>query len=133
MKKTSLDPAGHLSLAVSNFGKSKMFYKSLFDCLGFKQIRDKKDSVAWVTKEGFGIWIQKAKYTKPFYKHFAPGLHHLCVKAKTKKVVDEVYKNMATKKMIVLGKPMARPQYTPSYYNVLLIDPDGVEIEVAYY
>src|SRR3989344_6196806 len=53
MNKKSLDPAGHLTLAVSNLEKSEIFYKSLFGKLKFKQIRDGERSVAWATREGF--------------------------------------------------------------------------------
>lgn len=133
MNKKSLDPAGHLSLAVSDLEKSKKFYKSLFDQLGFKQIKDSPYSVAWVTKEGFGIWIRQAKQSRLPYKHFAPGLHHLCVKAKTKKSVDEVYRRMLRKKTFVFVKPKFYPEYTPKYYAVDIADPDGIKIEIAYY
>lgn len=133
MNKKSLDPAGHLTLAVSNLEKSKKFYKSLFDKLGFKQIRDVERSVAWATREGFGIWIRQAQHAKPRYKYFAPGLQHLCVKAKTRKEVDEIYKLMSAKKTFVFDKPKAYPEYTPKYYAVFFADPDRIKIEVAYY
>lgn len=133
MNKKSLDPAGHLTLAVSNLEKSKVFYKSLFGKLKFKQIRDGERSVAWTTREGFGIWIRQAKHAKPQYKYFAPGLQHLCVKAKTKKAVDEIYKLMSTKKTFVFDEPKAYPEYTLKYYAVFFADPDGIKIEVAYY
>jgi glyoxylase I family protein len=133
MNKKSLDPAGHLLLAVSNLEKSKIFYKSLFTHLRFKQIRNTKDSVAWVTPEGFGIWIRQAKYAKPRYKHRAPGLHHLCVKAKTKEIVNEIYELIITKGAPVFSQPKPHPEYMPDYYNILFADPDGIKIEVAYY
>ncbi len=131
--KKSLDPAGHLSLTASNLKRSKKFYKSLFDQLGFKQIKDGASSVAWVTKEGFGIWIRQAKHAKLRHKHFAPGLHHLCVKAKTRKSVDEIYKHMLAKKTFIFAKPKSYPEYTPKYYAFDFADPDGIKIEVAYY
>ncbi len=133
MNKKSLDPAGHISLAVSNLEKSKKFYKNLFDQLGFKQIKDGTYSIAWVTKEGFGIWIRRAKQAKLPHKHFAPGLHHLCLKAKTKKLVDEIYERMLTKKTVIFAEPKSYPEYTPKYYAVDFADPDGIKIEVAYY
>jgi catechol 2,3-dioxygenase-like lactoylglutathione lyase family enzyme len=133
MNKKSLDAAGHLTLAVSNLENSKKFYKSLFDQLGFKQIRYGEHSAAWATREGFGIWIRQAEHTKPCYKYFAPGLQHLCLKAKTKKAVDEIYKFMSAKKTFVFDKPKLYPEYTPQYYAVFFADPDGIKIEVAYY
>jgi len=133
MNKKSLDPAGHLSLAVSDFKKSRKFYKDLFEEIGLKQIRDAEGSIAWATREGFGIWIRKAKYKKPRHTYFAPGLHHLCVKAKSRKVVDEIYKDMLRQKVFIFDEPRYYPEYTPTYYAVLFADPDGMKIEIAYY
>ena len=133
MNKKSLDPAGHLTLAVTNLEKSRIFYKSLFGKLKFKQIRDGERSVAWAPREGFGIWIRQAKHAKPLYKYFAPGLQHLCVKAKTRKAVDEIYKLVSAKKTFVFDEPKAYPEYTPKYYAVFFADPDGIKIEIAYY
>ncbi|TAN57932.1 hypothetical protein EPN15_02565 [Patescibacteria group bacterium] len=133
MNRKSLDLAGHLTLAVSNFEKSKKFYDSLFKQIGFKQIRDGEGSAAWATREGFGIWIKHAKHTKPRYKYFAPGLQHLCVKAKTKKKVDVVYEFMSARKTFVFDKPKFYSEYAPNYYAVFFADPDGIKIEVAYY
>ena len=131
--KKSFDPAGHLTLAVSNLEKSKKFYKSLFERLEFKQVKDNECGATWVTKEGFGIGIKLAKHSKPRYKYFAPGLQHLCVKAKTIKIVDEIYKYMLEKKTFILDKPAHYPEYTSKYYAVFFADPDGIKIEVAYY
>ena len=126
MNKKSLDPAGHLTLAVSNLEKSKKFYKSLFGKLKFKQIRDGERSVAWATREGFGIWIRQAKHAKPRYKYFAPSLQHLCVKAKTRKTVDEIYKLMSAKKKRkrgqspFLGLPLDRiVDSSPNFLTIL--------------
>src|SRR3989338_175821 len=122
MKKKSLDPAGHLSLAISDFAKSKSFYKNLFLKLGFKQIRDSEHSAGWVTQEGFGIWIRQAKNTKLRHEHFAPGLHHLCLKAKTKKLVDEIYKHVSEKEVFVFAEPKPYPEFTEKYYATSFAD-----------
>ncbi len=129
MNKKSLDPAGHISLAASDLKISLKFYKDLFEQLGSKQITDK----AWVTQEGFGIWIRQAKNVRLSHEHLAPGLHHLCVKAKTKKLVDEVYNHMLAKKVFVFAEPKSYPEFTPRYYATSFTDPDGIKIEVAYY
>ena len=129
MNQKPLDPAGHISLAVSNLEKSKKFYKSLFNQLGFKEIKD----TAWVTREGFGIWIRQAKQAKQPHKHFAPGLHHLCVKAKSKNLVDEIYHQMLAKEAFIFAEPKSYPAFTPKYYATSFADPDGIKIEIAYY
>lgn len=133
MKNKILDPAGHITLAVSDFEKSKKFYRALFEQLRFETIRDGEHSAAWATREGFGIWIRQAEHAQPRYKYFAPGLQHLCVKAKTKKEVDVIYKHLSAKKTHIFDKPKSYPEYTRKYYAVFFADPDGIKIEVAYY
>ncbi len=71
----SLDPLGHIRIAVSEFEKSREFYTAFFAQLGFKQVSEK----GWVSP------------------------------------------------------PQAYPQYTLDYYAVFFSDPDGIELEVAYY
>ena len=129
MKTKSVDPSGHLTLAVSDFRKSKRFYTELFEWLGFKQI----SGAAWVTQAGFGIWVRKARYSKPRYTFFAPGIHHLCFKTETKRKVDEVYRRLTAKRVPIFDAPKLYPEYTSKYYAVFFADPDGIKIEVAYY
>lgn len=132
MKNVSRDPAGHIKLSVSNFKKSSGFYSRLFKKLSFKQVSYGKNTIGWVTKEGFGISITDAKTPKPRYRFSAPGLHHLCFKARSIKEVDSVYESMKNN-TYVFDKPQRYPNYTKNYYAVFFSDPDGIKIEVAYY
>ena len=129
---TSRDPLGHVKLAVSDLSKSKLFYARLFSRLDLKQVADKEKSAAWVTTEGFGISIAQADIIMPRYKFSAPGLHHLCIKARSKKEVDEVYDLMKDETHI-FDPPKRYPEYTQQYYAVFFADPDGMKLEVAYY
>ena len=129
---SSKDPLGHIKLSVSDFTKSKKFYTKLFKKMEFKQISDKETSAAWVTLEGFGIWISQANISEPKYKFSAPGLHHLCLKARSKKEVDRIYEILKDETRI-FDKPQKYPKYTPEYYAVFFSDPDGIKLEIAYY
>ncbi|MBM3232811.1 bleomycin resistance protein [Candidatus Pacearchaeota archaeon] len=128
----SRDPIGHIKIAVSNFEKSQEFYKLIFDKLGFAQVSSKEKSAAWVTKEGFGISIAQAESLEPKYKFFAPGLHHLCIKAKSTEDVDSIYE-IIKNKTDIFDPPQSYPEYTDKYYAVFFSDPDGIKLEVAYY
>lgn len=128
----SLDPAGHVKLSVSDFNKGKEFYSVLFEFLGFRQVADDGGSAAWITHEGFGVWISQAKLIRPTYTFSAPGLHHLCFKAKSKEEVDAVYAFLK-KKTHIFDAPAAYPEYSSDYYAVFFADPDGIKLEVAYY
>ena len=98
-KPESKDPLGHIKIVVKNIKKSKKFYQNFFEFLNYKKISEKPYGIAYVTPNGFGIWIAQAEHKKPAYKFSAPGLHHLCFKAKTKKQVDWLYKFLIKNKV----------------------------------
>ena len=90
-----------------------------------------------MTKQGLGIWIRPAAHQEPKYVFEAHGLHHLCLKAETPRMVDSVHDLLnapdwqsAAK---ILCAPKLYPQYAPDYYAVFFTDPDGIKLEVAYY
>ncbi len=126
------DPLGHVKLSVSDFKKSYSFYVDLFTQLGFTQISYKDNKAGWVTLGGFGIWISQAVIKEPTYIFSAPGIHHLCIKARSREEVDSVYEWIKNTTQ-VFNLPQAYPQYTSKYYAVFFSDLDGIKLEVAYY
>jgi len=133
MSNTPYDPCGHTKIAVSNFKNSYLFYKDIFEELGYKQISDKEDRAGWVSPGGYGILVAQAKISNSPYIFGTPGLHHLCLKALSMDVVDHVYKLVLKKDVYVSGAPRKYPEYTDKYYAVYFADPDGIKLEVAYY
>lgn len=137
MEPEILDPAGHIILSVSDLEKSKIFYGTVFRCLGFQIVRDSKRSAAWVSKQGLGIWIRPAAHQEPKYVFEAPGLHHVCFKAETPRVVDDVYDflniGIIHDYSLIIHPPKFYQQYAPDYYAVFFTDLDGIRLEVAYY
>lgn len=127
------DPCGHTKIAVSNFRKSYKFYKALFEELGYKQVSDKEDHAGWASQDGYGIIISRAAIPKYRYKFDAPGLHHLCLKARSVKQVNQIYKSLLKKRVYIFDAAQKCPQYTKKYYAVYFADPDGIKLEVAYY
>lgn len=125
----ALDPLGHIRIAVSEFEKSREFYHALLTELGFKQVSEK----GWVSPEGLGIWIIQAAHPDHRYVFEAPGLHHLCLKAQSREEVDRLHRFLVEHHVIIVAAPQVYPQYTPDYYAVFFSDPDGIELEVAYY
>jgi len=132
MKNEAYDPSGHIKLSVTDIDKSKAFYSALFKTLGFKRVAYGELKAGWVTNGGFGISIVQAKILRPKHKFTAPGFHHLCLKARSTKVVDSVYK-LIKAKTHAYDAPQKYPEYSKKYYAVFFADPDGMKLEVAYY
>ena len=133
MDKKTIDPLGHITVAVKNLRKSKEFYEKIFAKLGLRQITEKETGAAWEIIPGFCLWIKQAQHPDYNYKFHAPGLHHICIKSKSKKKVDEFYAFLLEQKVLIYDPPKRYPKYTPNYYAVFFADPEGIKLEVAYY
>ena len=127
------DPCGHTKIAVSDFENSYLFYKDIFEELGYKQISNKEDRAGWTSPDGYGVLVAQAKITTYQYMFGAPGLHHLCLKALSMASVDKIHKLVLEKGVYVSGAPQKYPEFTDKYYAVYFADPDGIKLEVAYY
>jgi catechol 2,3-dioxygenase-like lactoylglutathione lyase family enzyme len=127
------DPCGHTKLAVSDYKKSYSFYKDLFGELGYKQVSNKDDHAGWASPDGYAVLIAQAKITNCQYQFDTPGLHHLCLKAKSVGLVDQIYQSLVIKGVYIFDAPQKYPNYTDKYYAIYFADPDGIKLEVAYY
>ncbi len=133
MSKTqSYDPSGHTKIAVSDYKKSYPFYKDIFDELGYKQVMYENDCAGWVSPHGYGVWISQAEIPNYKYKFDAPGLHHVCLKAPSVKIVDQIYQSLLKKRAFIFDAPQKYPEYSDKYYAVFFADPDGIKLEIAY-
>jgi glyoxylase I family protein len=127
------DPCGHTKIAVSDFKKSYLFYKDIFVELRYKQVLSDDDTAGWSSPQGYGVWISQAEIPDYKYKFDAPGLHHLCLKADSPEMVDQIYQFLLKKNIFIFNAPQKYPEYTDKYYAVFFADPDGIKLEVAYY
>jgi catechol 2,3-dioxygenase-like lactoylglutathione lyase family enzyme len=128
-----LDPAGHIIFSVSDYQKSKTFYRKLFEQIGFKQVADSESSSAWVTPEGLGFWIRPAKEVQAKQVYGGVGVHHICFKVSSTEAVDSLSTFLKNENIHIFDEPKEYPQYTKNYYAVFFADPDGIKLEVARY
>jgi glyoxylase I family protein len=121
----------HIYLAVSDFKRSEKFYDSLMEPLGFK-----KGTAAiagephchYYNRE-FAISIRPAHAGTPAHNPYAPGLHHLCLRAASNAAVDEAAR-VLDRLGIAIDGPRLCPEYAPDYYAVFFNDPDGIRLEI---
>ncbi len=133
MDSKSIDPLGHIIIAVKNIKKSKQFYDKIFTRLEIRKRAEKENGAAWEIIPGFCLWIKQAQHPEYNYRFHAPGLHHLCIKAKSKKEVDKFYTFLLQQKVPIYDPPKEYPKYTSQYYAVFFADPDEIKLELAYY
>ncbi|CAN7244057.1 VOC family protein [Rhizobium sp. LjRoot258] len=114
----------HITIAVSDLQKSKLFYERAFASLGYK-LSFGKESVFWAFDIGGGslFEIQQAD-SEPPLAHL-----HVAFRAPSRTDVDAFYQAALDAGAKDNGAPGPRPHYAPDYYACFVLDPDGYNIE----
>jgi catechol 2,3-dioxygenase-like lactoylglutathione lyase family enzyme len=115
----------HLSIRVSNFEESKLFYTRLFDFLGFKVEAEYPDTMGWTNGVTL-FWIGQAAGKR---KHHVGevGLHHYAFRLRSRKDVDELDAFLRDDLKATIVDPAG--EYYDDYYAVFFLDPDGLKLE----
>lgn len=112
----------HVSLHVSNYAKSKEFYKKALAPLGYSLAMDHQTSGGFGSEGKADFWISQKETTQKAHVAFA---------APSRKQVDAVYKAALEAGAKDNGKPGVRKDYSPTYYAAFFLDADGNNIETV--
>lgn len=79
------------------------------------------------------ITLLKAKGRNAARKHdrYAPSLHHLALRAKSRADVDALYRKLKKFGADIVDAPAEYPDYGKGYYAVFFADPDDIKLECA--
>lgn len=120
----------HTGVLVSDFEKSKAFYKSALAPIGYVLLMEIPAAVTGhVDVAGFGepqkpdFWISKGAANKPPV--------HIAFRVASRAAVDAFYKAALAAGGKDNGAPGIRPHYHPNYYGAFVLDPDGHNIEAV--
>jgi catechol 2,3-dioxygenase-like lactoylglutathione lyase family enzyme len=114
----------HITVAVSDLTKSRLFYERAFAPLGYT-LSFGKENVFWAFDIGNGCLfeIQQADSASPLTRV------HVAFRAKNRAEVDAFYQSALAAGARDNGAPGPRPDYAPDYYACFILDPDGYNIE----
>lgn len=120
----------HTGLVVSNFERSKAFYTTALQPIGYTMIMELPASLTGGTDvAGFGeapkpdFWISKGTPNRPPV--------HLAFRVMSHAAVDAFHQAALKAGGIDNGAPGPRPHYHPNYYGAFVLDPDGHNIEAV--
>lgn len=126
----------HLDLTVSDPVKSRPLYELFLGHCGFTL---KSAGAEWA---GFGhagkrypaITLLKATGAGAAQAHdrYAPGLHHLALRASSRADVDALHAKMVAFGATILDAPAEYPDYGDGYYAVFFADADGLKLEYVF-
>lgn len=121
----------HLSIRVSNFGRSKRFYQAVLGFLGFKLKYDFDDAAGWSNGKTL-FWIGEADPAGQQHPHRIGniGFHHYAFELARREDVDALDAFLRKNGMTIIDPA---GEYYPDYYAVYFTDPDGLKFEGMYY
>ena len=125
-----INGVAHVMLTVSDFEACLPFYEKLLTYLGLKPVIRNADTFYCVGgRTAVGIMRCEDAHRGESFEQRRIGLHHMCLRARERGDVDEIYAFLKT-----IGAKIVHPPETgswaPGYYSVLFEDPDGIRIEV---
>ncbi|MFL9923042.1 VOC family protein [Herbaspirillum lusitanum] len=120
----------HTGVIVSDFDKSKNFYRAAFAAIGYELLAEFPAAVTGHTDvAGFGeqgkpdFWISKGTPNVPPL--------HVAFRVTDRKIVDAFHAAGLQAGGRDNGAPGLRAHYHPDYYGAFLLDPDGHNIEAV--
>ena len=130
----------HLDLNVTDLDCSVRFYGHILTCIGYRRANlsapGEEEGFDWMAPDErgcprFSIGLYPARRTRP-HDRYAPGIHHLALRAKSREDVDELYHVLLKINAEILAAPREYPEYEPGYYALFFLDPDGIKLEFVF-
>jgi glyoxylase I family protein len=124
----------HVDLVVSSVERSLPFYRDLLGPLGWHRIGEvegeRGETIFYFNGPGTAIGIREAM-TSGDHDRYRIGLHHLCLEAYSRAVVDERADWLRSVGAEIESGPREYA-YIPGYYAVFFFDPDGIKLEIVH-
>lgn len=115
----------HVTIKVSDLGKSKSFYEEAFKPLGYK-LSFGNEETFWAFDVGSGCLFEiEQDDSKKSICHPV----HVAFRVPNRVLVHKFYEAAMDLGAKDNGKPGPRPEYTENYYACFILDPDGHNIE----
>ena len=129
----------HIDLVVSDLERSLAFYEGLLEPLGWTRVREiegeRGERVVYrsVPNSWTALGLREKRsdaHGIPFDR-YAVGLHHVCFDVASREVVDQRASWLRDTGAAIESGPHEY-DYTPGYYAVFFLDPDGIKLEVLH-
>jgi catechol 2,3-dioxygenase-like lactoylglutathione lyase family enzyme len=115
----------HVSIGVSNTGRSKRFYDAALKPLGYACLSESTDSLGY-GGDRVQFWASLAE--RPITPDPASGLH-FCFAGPNRESVDAFHAAALKVGGKDNGRPGLRKAYGDTYYAAFVTDPDGYRLE----
>jgi catechol 2,3-dioxygenase-like lactoylglutathione lyase family enzyme len=126
-----INGVAHVILRVNRVGECIAFYDRLMPFLGLRAIPPRSNEFVYYVggRTALGIRRADAGHEDAPHTETAPGLDHLCFRARSRGDVDAAHSFL-----LELGAEIVRPPqegpWAPGYYSLSFRDPEGIRLEL---
>jgi catechol 2,3-dioxygenase-like lactoylglutathione lyase family enzyme len=125
-----INGVAHIVLRVSRFERCVAFYDALMPRLGLRTVYRSDDFVYYVGgRTAVGIRRPATDLAGHAHEELAPGIDHLCFRARSRHDIDELYQCLTDLGAELVRAPEEGP-WAPGYYSLSFRDPEGIRLEV---
>ncbi len=128
-----LNGIAHIQLTVRDPDVCVPFWEKLCHFLEMKTLI-RSDGIVYCIGSRTGILVRGAapedRPDELGFNQWRPGLHHFCLRARSREDVDAVHGFVASELGGLVVHPPQLDAFAPGYYSVLFEDPEGIRVEV---
>jgi catechol 2,3-dioxygenase-like lactoylglutathione lyase family enzyme len=129
----SLNGIAHIQLTVNDLARCLPFWEKLCHFLEMQTlIRNENTLYCIGSRTGILISGAPAGRDGGAFDQLRAGLHHFCLRARSREDVDEVARYAVEIGAKVIHAAEEGSHFAPGYYSALFEDPDGLRFEVNY-
>lgn len=126
-----INGVAHVILRVNRIAECVAFYDRLMPFLGLKPVIHVEQEFVYYVGGRTALGIRRADPEQADVRHVesAPGIEHLCFRARRREDVDSIYELLRELGADMVREPEDGP-WAPGYYSLSFRDPEGIRLEV---
>jgi catechol 2,3-dioxygenase-like lactoylglutathione lyase family enzyme len=130
-KGLEINGVAHVVLQVNRIAECIAFYDRLMPFLGLEPVEPRTDFFVYYVGGRTALAIRSADPEHAGVEHVetAPGLDHLCFRARRREDVDALYSFLLEIGADMVRAPEEGP-WAPGYYSLSFRDPEGIRLEL---
>ena len=127
-----INGVAHIILRVTRFDECVAFYDQLMPEFGLQAVHRSPYLAYYVGgRTALGIRPPDDSLADREYAEGAPGIEHLCFRARSREDVDEAFALAQRMGAQITRAPEDGP-WAPGYYSTSFLDPAGIRLEVNF-
>jgi catechol 2,3-dioxygenase-like lactoylglutathione lyase family enzyme len=126
-----INGVAHVIFRVNHVAECIAFYDQLMPFLGMRAVPPRSEDFVYYVGGRTALAIRRAEpqHADAVHEETAPGIDHLCFRARSREDVDSLYAFLQEIGADIVRAPEEGP-WAEGYYSLSFRDPEGIRLEV---